>query len=81
MINLFAIIFSSGMALYIALKAAKIDRLRPWFETRSFYDQEQKREKAAREAAKYKVTHGRRSDVFGTPGNAAAAAAARAGRR
>ncbi len=78
MISLFAIVFSAGMVLYITLRAAKLDRIRPWFETRSLYEQEQRREKAAREAAKYKVTLGRRSDTFGTPGNPAAA---RAGRR
>jgi hypothetical protein len=80
MISLFAIIVSSGMVLYIVLQAAKLDRMRPWFETRSLYEQEQKRQKATREAAKYKVTLGRRSDTFGTPGSPAAAAA-RAGRR
>lgn len=81
MISLFAIVFSAGMVLYITLRAAKLDRVLPWFQTRSMFDQEQKREKAEREAAKYKVNHGRRADTFGTPGNAAAAAAARAGRR
>ena len=52
MISLFAIVFSAGMVLYITLRAAKLDRIRPWFETRSLYEQEQRREKAAREAAK-----------------------------
>jgi hypothetical protein len=79
MISLFAIVFSAGMVLYITLRAAKLDRVRPWFETRSMFEQEQRREQAARETAKYKVTLGRRADTFGTPGNPAAAA--RAGRR
>jgi len=81
MISLFAIVFSCAMVMYIVVRAAKMDRMRPWFETRSLYEQEQRREKAARETAKYKGTLGRRSDTFGAPGNAAAAAAARAGRR
>jgi hypothetical protein len=81
MISLFAIVFSAGMALYITLRAAKLDRMLPWFETRSMFEQERRREKAAREEGKYKVNHGRRSDTFGVRGSAAAAAAARGARR
>jgi hypothetical protein len=32
MINLFAILFSSIMVLYIMLRAARLDRVRPWFD-------------------------------------------------
>ena len=32
MINLFAILFSSMMVLYIMLRAARLDRVRPWFD-------------------------------------------------
>jgi hypothetical protein len=51
MINLFAILISTVMVMYIVLSAAKLDRIRPWFETRSIYEQEQKREAAARQVA------------------------------
>jgi hypothetical protein len=81
MISLFAIVFSAGMVLYITLRAARLDRMLPWFETRSMFEQERRRERLARETGKYSVNHGRRSDTFGVQGNAAAAAAARASRR
>ena len=50
MINLFAILLSTGMVMYIVVRAAKLDRIRPWFETRSLYEQEQRRERGARGA-------------------------------
>jgi hypothetical protein len=77
MLSLFAIVFSSAMVMYITLRAVKLDRVRPWFETRSIYEQELKREKAAREAAKQKATFGQRPDGLGSAGSAAARAARR----
>jgi hypothetical protein len=38
MIDNFSILFSTLMVLYIILRAAKLDRVRPWFETRSMYE-------------------------------------------
>ncbi|MFI4981813.1 MAG: hypothetical protein ACHQIO_15825 [Nevskiales bacterium] len=55
MIDNFAILFSTLMVMYIVWRAAKLDRVRPWFETRSLYDKAQPREAAAREAAKRKA--------------------------
>jgi hypothetical protein len=77
MINLFAILISTGMVMYVVIRAAKLDRIRPWFETRSLYEQEQKRERAARELPKDKIFVGRRSDFFGRPRNQTAAPGAR----
>ena len=65
MINGFAILISSVMVMYILVRAVKLDRMRPWFETRSIYEQEQKREEAARLAANDKTVRGRRSRPFG----------------
>ena len=65
MINLFAILISTGMVMYIVVRAVKLDRMRPWFETRSIYEQEQKREAAVRRAADDKTVPGRRSRPFG----------------
>jgi hypothetical protein len=73
MINLLAILISTGMVMYVVIRAAKLDRIRPWFETRSLYEQEQKRERAAREVPKNKIHLGRRSDFFGRPPNATSA--------
>jgi hypothetical protein len=51
MIDNFAILFSTIMMMYVIWRAAKMDRIRPWFETRSFYEQTEPREAAARAAA------------------------------
>jgi len=64
MINVFSILFSTVMVMYIVLRAAKLDRVRPWFETRSIYEQEQARETAARQAANDKSIRGRRSHLL-----------------
>jgi hypothetical protein len=64
MINLFAILISTTMVMYVVVRAVKLDRMRPWFETRSIYEQEQKREAAAREAANAKTVPGRRSHLL-----------------
>jgi len=56
------------MVMYVVLRAVKMDRMRPWFETRSIYEQEQKREKAAQEGTKNKINLGRRTEGFATPG-------------
>jgi hypothetical protein len=77
MISLFAIVFSSAMVMYIALRAAKLDRVRPWFETRSLHEQELKRGKAGRETGKQKPAFGQRPDGFAPSANAAARAARR----
>ena len=77
MINLLAILISTGMVMYVVFRAVKLDRIRPWFETRSLYEQEQKRERAAREVPKNKIHLGRRSGFFGRPQNATAAQGAR----
>jgi hypothetical protein len=55
MIDNVSILFSTLMVMYIVWRAAKLDRVRPWFETRSLYEQGQPREAAAREAAKRKA--------------------------
>jgi hypothetical protein len=73
MINLLAILLSTGMVMYVVFRAAKLDRIRPWFESRSLYEQELKRERAAREVPKNKIHLGRRSDFFGRPPNGTAA--------
>ena len=64
MINGVAILISTIMVMYIVVRAVKLDRMRPWFETRSIYEQEQKREEAARRAANDKTVSGRRSHPF-----------------
>jgi hypothetical protein len=64
MINLFAILISTAMVMYVVVRAVKLDRMRPWFETRSIYEQEQKREAATRRAANDKTVSGRRSHPF-----------------
>ena len=55
MIDNFSILFSTLMVMYIVWRAAKLDRIRPWFETRSLYEQAQPREAAERAAAKRKA--------------------------
>jgi hypothetical protein len=52
MIDDFSILVSTLMVMYIVWRAAKLDRVRPWFETRSFYEQGLPREAVAREAAR-----------------------------
>ena len=48
MIDNFSILVSTLMVMYIVWRAAKMDRVRPWFETRSLYEQAEPREAAAR---------------------------------
>jgi hypothetical protein len=52
MIDNFSILVSTLMVMYIVWRAAKMDRVRPWFETRSLYEKGQPRTAAEREAAK-----------------------------
>jgi len=59
MIDNFSIIFSTLMVMYVVWRAAKMDRVRPWFETRSLYEQAQPREAAARAAAQRKTGGGK----------------------
>ena len=54
MINDFSILVSTLMVMYIVWRAVKLDRVLPWFETRSLYERRVPREAAAREAAKRK---------------------------
>jgi hypothetical protein len=58
MIDDFSILVSTVMVLYIIWRAAKMDRVRPWFETRSLYEQAAPREAAAQAAAKRKTGGG-----------------------
>jgi hypothetical protein len=51
MIDNFSILFSTLMVVYIVWRAAKMDRVRPWFETRALYEKGQPRDAAARAAA------------------------------
>ena len=51
MIDNFSILFSTLMVMYVVWRAAKMDRVRPWFETRSFYEKAEPREAAPRAAA------------------------------
>jgi hypothetical protein len=61
MIDIASILFSTLMVVYIIVRAAKLDRVRPWFETRSLYEQGLSREALAREreAAKPKSAGGK----------------------
>ena len=60
MIDNFSILFSTLMVMYIVWRAAKLDRVRPWFETRALYEKAQPRDAAARAAAaKHKVGAGK----------------------
>jgi hypothetical protein len=56
MIDNFSILVSTLMVIYVVWRAAKLDRVLPWFETRSLYDQAQPREAAARAAAAQRKT-------------------------
>ncbi|MFI4983179.1 MAG: hypothetical protein ACHQIO_22740 [Nevskiales bacterium] len=38
MIDIFSQLFSTVMVMYIVLRAVKLDRVLPWFETRSLYE-------------------------------------------
>jgi hypothetical protein len=51
MIDNFSILVSTLMVLYIIWRAAKVDRVRPWFETRSLYEKAHPEETATRAAA------------------------------
>ena len=54
MINDFSILVSTLMVMYIVLRAVKLDRVLPWFETRSLFERGLTGEAAARQAAKSK---------------------------
>ncbi len=43
MIDRFTIMFSTLMTLYIIVRAAKLDRILPWFETKWLYEQAKKK--------------------------------------
>lgn len=51
MIDLFTILFSTVMTVYIILRAAKLNRVLPWFETKSLYEQTMKKQEEAKQAA------------------------------
>jgi hypothetical protein len=62
MIDNFSILVSTLMVMYIIWRAARMDRVRPWFETRSLYEKAHPQEAAAaaaREAAKRKPGSGK----------------------
>jgi len=52
MIDNFCILVSTLMVMYIVLRAAKLDRVRPWFETRAMYEKDQPKAATAGKAAK-----------------------------
>ena len=59
MIDDFSILVSTLMVLYVIWRAARMDRVWPWFETRALYEKTHPKETAAaaaREAAKRKST-------------------------
>jgi len=58
MIDNFSILSSTLMVLYIVWRAAKLDRVLPWFETRAIYEQELPRAAAAHAAAQRKTGGG-----------------------
>ena len=51
MIDNFCILFSTLMMMYVIWRAVKLDRVRPWFETRSMYEKAQPQAAAAHKAA------------------------------
>ena len=51
MIDNFSILVSTLMVLYIIWRAARMDRVRPWFETLALYEKAHPQETAARAAA------------------------------
>jgi hypothetical protein len=51
MIDNFSILFSTLMMLYVVWRAVKMDRVRPWFETRAMYEKAQPQAAVARHAA------------------------------
>ena len=57
MIDDFSILVSTLMVMYVIWRAAKMDRVRPWFETRALYEKAhpQAAAAAANEAAKRKT--------------------------
>ena len=55
MIDNFSIMVSTLMVMYIIWRAAKMDRVRPWFETRSLYEKTQPRTAPEREAVKQRA--------------------------
>ncbi len=48
MIDVFSILVSTLLTLYVIVRAAKLDRTRPWFQSRREWDREQ--EELARKA-------------------------------
>ncbi len=57
MIDDFSILVSTLMVMYVIWRAARMDRVRPWFETRALYEKAHPKETAAaaQEAAKRKA--------------------------
>ena len=55
MIDNFAILFSALMVMFIVIQAARMDRARPWFETRSLHEQEEKRDAERRARRKARI--------------------------
>jgi hypothetical protein len=58
MIDNFSILFSTLMTMYIVWRAARLDRVLPWFETRSMFEKRAPQEAAARTAGTRKATGG-----------------------
>ena len=58
MIDNFAILFSTLMVLYVVWRAVKLDRVRPWFETRSMYEKALPQAATAHKAATRKAAGG-----------------------
>ena len=50
MIDITSILFSTLMVMYVVWRAAKLDRVLPWFETRALHEQGRPREAAKRQA-------------------------------
>ncbi|MCW3476878.1 hypothetical protein [Limobrevibacterium gyesilva] len=55
MIDNFTILFSTLVTLFIIVRAATLDRVLPWFETKALHEQAKKQEAAAREAAQRRL--------------------------
>ncbi len=49
MIDIATILFTTLLALYVCYRATKLDRLLPWFETRSMFEREKLRVAATKE--------------------------------
>jgi hypothetical protein len=51
MIDNFSILVSTLMVMYVVWRAARMDRVRPWFETRELYEKAHPQETVAGAAA------------------------------